>query len=681
MLVSWKWLQDYLRIPVSHEEVTNRLAMSGLNHESTEPVGTDFRIDLEVTSNRPDCLGHLGVAREISVLFDLPLQIPNPQPATTSKAVADLLNVRIDAPDLCPRYTARVITGIKVKPSPGWLQEKLVAIGMKPINNIVDITNLVMMENGQPLHAFDYDLVNGKKIIVRNAQANEKFQAIDHKEYVLQSGMCVIADQDRAIGLGGVMGGANSEIWDGTKNVVIEAAEFSSLSIRNTARTLNLRSDASYRFERHLDPQGVDWASRRCCQLILETAGGELAAGVLDVGRQPVARAPITLRLSQIKRILGIEIDPSEVARILVALGNVKLEQKPESITMTPPSWRNDLSREIDLVEEVARVHGYEKIPENAAVPMTATVRSRVDRLSNRLRHTLNSVGLDEVLTPSLVPQAWCDSFSPWSTKEGLSTAQPMVGILDTGSQLQGSAKYFRRSLIPSLLEIARLNEYRGNEGIELFEVSKVYLNTESPLPFEPTKVAICSERSYHEVKGIVEAVVHEMNSDNQLKVIGYAGSLLDPVRSATLELNGKLLGYLGEIEPNELRRFGMRRRKVVAELDVAVLFENGVIVPRQKKFSAFPAITRDFNFIVAEEVRWASLEATARNACGELLETLTYRETFRDPNRDGAGKKRVLLSVSLRSHDATLTSQQADDVCKRLVEDCAKSCGAAIVA
>ncbi|MEO8495612.1 MAG: phenylalanine--tRNA ligase beta subunit-related protein, partial [Planctomycetota bacterium] len=266
MIVSWNWLKDYVALDVEPAEVERRLMMAGLNHESSEPVGDDLAIDLEVTSNRPDCLGHLGIAREAAVLFGKPLTIPEPMPSEGAASVADLLKVRIDCPELCYRYTARVIRGVKIGPSPDWLVSRLETIGIASINNVVDITNYVLMECGQPLHAFDLAKIRGPEIVVREASKGEEFLAIDHKTYVLEPGMCVIADASRAVALGGVMGGADSEVGNATVDLLIESAEFAPVSIRGTARTLNLHSPSSYRFERGLDPVGVDWASRRCCE-------------------------------------------------------------------------------------------------------------------------------------------------------------------------------------------------------------------------------------------------------------------------------------------------------------------------------------------------------------------------------------------------------------------------------
>src|SRR5487761_1429391 len=317
------------------------------------------------------------VAREAAVLFDRPLKLPVAAPREARAQVADLTQVALECPDLCYRYTARVVRGAKVGPSPAWLSRRLATIGLAAINNVADITNYVLMECGQPLHAFDFSKLAGRRIVVREGRPGETLLAIDHKTYSTGPGVCVIADAEKPVGIGGVMGGAESEVTRATTELLIESAQFAPLSIRDTARRLNLHSDASYRFERGLDPAGVDWASRRACELILELGGGELAAGAIDVGRSPPPREPIVLRLNQLPRILGIEIPADEVRRILRALGNAERRADGTQIEVVPPSWRRDLTREIDLIEEVARIHGYDKIAEDVSVPMFASARTR----------------------------------------------------------------------------------------------------------------------------------------------------------------------------------------------------------------------------------------------------------------------------------------------------------------
>lgn len=671
MIVSWNWLKDYVDLDVEPAEAETRLMMAGLNHESSEPVGDDLAIDLEVTSNRPDCLGHLGIAREAAVLFGKPLTIPEPVPNEGKTPVADLLKVRIDCPELCYRYTARVIRGVKIGPSPAWLVSRLKTLGIDSINNVVDITNYVLMECGQPLHAFDLAKLRGPKIIVREAGKGEGFLAIDHKSYVLEPGMCVIADASRAVALGGVMGGADSEVSDATVDLLIESAEFAPVSIRGTARTLNLHSPSSYRFERGLDPVGVDWASRRCCELILELAGGELAAGVIDVGRERREPEPVVLRFAQLKRILGIEVPAKEVQRILSALGNKQVRAEANTVEVIPPSWRRDLTREIDLVEEVARIHGYDQIPEDAAVPMCPSHRTDADRVQSKVRHVLTAAGFDEALTASVVSESWTNAFSPWTD------AKPLKSYTPT---LKGADR-LRLSLIPSLLDVRRMNESVSNPVIELFETAKIYMPSDAELPIEQHTLGITSGGGYASVKGVVEGLVTALNPACRVEVCETKQSLLDGDRSCELRVNGELLGFLGELTPTALKSFKLRGPTTVAELSMEALGAIANLNPQHAAQSAFPAMSRDLNLIVDEPLRWADLASTVRESGGELLEEVTYQDVYRDTERDGSGKKRLLFSITLRSSETTLTNEQADEIRDKIVAACGKQHAATLLA
>ena len=670
MLISWNWLRQYIDLNVSPEELTGRLMMAGLNLESMEKIGGDLAIDLEVTSNRPDCLGHIGVAREAAVLFERELKLPAARPAESAGAVSDLTRVTIQSPDLCPRYTARVIRGIKVKSSPAWLADRLRAIGQPVINSVVDITNYVLMECGQPLHAFDFHKLNGKEIIVRRAKAGEAFAAIDHKTYVLDDAMCVISDARRAVALGGVMGGADTEVSPSTTDLLIESAAFAPLSIRTTSRKLKLKSDSSYRFERGVDPEGIDWASRRCCELVLELCGGQLAEGVIDVGAKPAAPPSIVLRLSQIPRILGIEIPREKARRILSALGCKETTADAASVTTVPPSWRRDLYREVDLVEEVARIHGYEAIPEDVGVPMTASHRSDQDRALEKVRYVMTAAGFDEALTTSVVPEKWSSAFAPWSDSVPLVATPPMLKGADT----------LRRSLVPSLLDARRYNESVGNEVAELFEIARIYLPKSAGLPHEQWTLSAVSGQGFLHLKAIVEALLAGIKSAIALEVADVRLDLFDAAAGVELRLGGKRLGFLGEVARPALKQFGLRRAAAVLELDLGVLLERAALIPKCAPISSQPAIARDLNLIVDEPLRWSELAGTVRAAAGEQLERLTYLDTYRDEQKDGAGKKRLLFSLALRASDRTLTSEEADAIAARVVEACGQAHAAVLL-
>jgi phenylalanyl-tRNA synthetase beta chain len=621
---------------------------------------------VEVTSNRPDCLGHIGVAREAAVLFGLPLKIPPSQPREARIAAGELAQVAVENPQHCPRYTARILRGVKVGPSPRWLVDRLATIGIGAINNVVDITNYVLMECGQPLHAFDLAKLAGRRIVVRQARAGETFLAINHKTYMLDESVCVIADAERTVGLGGVMGGADTEVSPGTTELLIESAEFEPMSIRSTARKLNLHSDSSYRFERTLDPAGVDWASRRCCELILELAGGELAAGAIDVGRQAPPRESVTLRFEQLRRILGIDIPATEARRILTALGNREVKADATEIEVIPPTWRRDLSREIDLVEEVARIHGYDKIPEDVNVPMATSQRTTTDRVLAKVRSVLTAAGFDEAMTLSVVEEPWSEAFSPWTDRPPLVSSMSVLRRADR----------LRRSLAPSLLGARHTNESLANEIIELFEIAHVYLPRDGgQLPQELQMLGLTSGGDYLHLKGVVEAIVAALNPSARVEARSTRQPLLDAQRSAELWVsrgaaNPALLGYLGEVSEAGRERFELRAASCIAELKVETLQQIAVLIPQYRQPPIFPSVARDVNLVVDESVRWADLEATVRRAAPEA-ESIQFQDVYRDAERLGAGKKSLLLTMTLRLPQGTLTGEAADAIRARVVEAC----------
>lgn len=669
MIVSWTWLKDYLKLTVSPEAVASRLMMAGLNHESTEKVGDDFAIDLEITSNRPDCLGHLGIAREIGVLFDTPLTIPDPQPVASGAKVDSLTSVKIECPELCYRFTARVIKGVRIGSSPPWLANRLKTLGLNSVSNVVDVTNYVMFESGQPIHAFDLKSLRGGKIIVRRAGAGEKFTALNHATYELDEKICMIADAERTVGIAGVMGGLDTEVSPSTTDLLIEVAEFAPSAIRYAARKLGLHSPASYRFERTVDPHMVDWTSQRCCELILKVAGGTLCEGVVDVGRPPPTLPKVTLRYSQIPRVLGIDVPTLEVSRILTALGATVTGTKPESISVDIPSWRRDLTREIDLVEEVARIHGYDKIPEDVGVRMAPSHKSDRERVIGRIRTALIAAGLDECLTPSVVAREATET-GFWTTEAPLVTNTPM---------LKG-ADHLRTSLIPSLLEVRRVNESLSNQSVELFEIAGVYLPSKQGLPQELQMAAICSCGDFYRVKGILETLVESVNATASLRFVPLDHKLLDATKASDVYLGETRWGVIGELASDVAKAQGSRGAATVAEVQVDVLLAAANLIPRMKKTSDYPAMSRDLNLIVDEAIRWADLESTVRAASGPNLELVQYQETYRDATRDGEGKKRLLFTLTLRPQEKTLTSEEADQVRDAVLAACKAKHAAALV-
>jgi phenylalanyl-tRNA synthetase beta chain len=666
MIVSWNWLSQYVRLDMPVEALTERLALTGLNHEWTKDVqvasGTDLAIDLEVTSNRSDCLGHLGVAREVSVLFERPLRVPDPRPAESGAPVEALTGVTVEASDLCPRFTARVVSGVTIKESPGWLRSRLETLGVRPISNVVDVTNYVMFECGQPLHAYDLDRLAGRRLVVRRARAGEKLTAINNKVYELNPEMLAIADAERPVGLAGVMGGLDTEIGETTRNVLIEAARFDAMSVRRTSRALGLFSPSSYRFERPLDPEVTEWASRRCAELTLETAGGTLHPGVIDIGTPRPERSPITLRLDQIPRVLGIPIGRDEVERILKALGLVPSGSSAGSLTFRPPSWRSDLEREIDLIEEVARVHGYEHIPEDRAVPLTSAPRGPRERVENVVRDALTACGFDEAVTFSLVADELSEPLQPG----------PSVPPMRVEHQSRRREGALRQSLVPSLLAARRHNEARGNDDVGLFEIANVYLpRPGQELPDEPTRLALVSGRDFLGLKGVVEALIERFHPGSGLEVRPVKLAAFTAGRAAELKLGGTHLGYLGEVARETLDALEIRTNCSAAELEFGVLIDRANLVPQYRPLPPFPAVSRDLSLVVDRSLPWGELSAAAAQAAGPTLEAVDFLDTFHGGNVP-EGKHSVHFGLRFRHPERTLTGEEVDRSVKAVIDACA---------
>lgn len=673
MIVSWKWLGEYVAAKESVEQVAARLTMAGLNLESITNVGADAAVDLEVTSNRPDCLGHMGIAREISVLTGATLTVPDPQPDAVKEPAAKATSVEIEAPDLCPQYIARVIRGVKVGPSPAWLSERLTAIGITPINNVVDVTNYVLMECGQPLHAFDFDKLHGRRIIVRRARKGEKIEAINQRAYELDPEMCIIADADHPVAIAGVMGGRETEIGDVTRNVLIETANFASLSIRATARKLSLHSDSSYRFERGVDATRLEWASLRCCELILKVAGGELLDGAVFAGTLPVdARPPITLRFAQIGRILGIEVPRDRAVEILTSLGcAIQGTVRDDRCEFVPPSWRRDLTREIDLIEEVARIHGYDRIPQNVPVPLQLSSRTRRDRVVGRVRELLTGAGYYEAVTLSFVSQDLIDLFTP----------RGQLPQLQVDHSSRRHENLLRQSLIPSLLVSRRENERHGTFDAQLFEIARVYLKAapgEPEVQVEPTMIGLVTGKPFADVKGTIETLASRLNPRSEVEVEASDLPQFVPGRGARLLLDGQPFGWLGELDRSVTDKLDLRDAVTVGELDLSVLDATAELIAEFSSLPLFPAVERDLNFVLDEGVLWKDLESVVRGAAGPHLESVGFGGQYRG-QQIGANRKSYLVTVSYRAPDRTLTNEEVEQAQRTVIKACSEKLGAAL--
>ena len=670
MIVSWDWLLEYVKPTASAAEVADKLMMTGLNLEGLDEVGDDLAIDLEVTSNRMDCLGHIGVAREISVCFGDKLIVPAAQPDESGGSVGDATSVTIECEDVCPRYVARVIKGVKVGSSPAWMQKRLATLGIAPVNNIVDITNYVLMECGQPLHAFDFDKLAENRIVVRRAKDGETIEAIDHKEYKLTSDMCVIADAEKPVAIGGVMGGAGTEIGAGTKNVLVEVADFSVRSIRGTARDLNLHSDSSFRFERGVDAEQLDWASRRCCELILELAGGELLEGSIWTGEQPPAAPdPVTLRFARTKQVLGVDVPREESLKILESLGmDLVGEASEDEASFIAPSWRRrDISREADLLEEVARIYGYEKIPEDAAVPLTVSQKSLRDRVIDRVCEVLTGNGFYEAVTMTFTDEKLNGLFTPRNIKQTLSV----------NHSSRRHENILRQSLIPSLLQSRRENERHGSFNAQLFEIASVFLKSDPGNPAaEPKVVGMVSGSSLVEMKGLLQAIAERVNPVSTITVKPSDVSQFVEGRGAEILLNGEHWGWFGELDRSVTDQLDLRDACVAAEIDLSLLEQSANLRPEFEELPRFPASTRDLNFVLDESVTWSQLEEAVTNVAGPNFESISFSGQFRGKQLP-VDKKSYLLTISYRSAERTLTHEEVEESQQAVIKSCESAVGA----
>ncbi|KAF0179271.1 MAG: phenylalanyl-tRNA synthetase beta chain [Limisphaerales bacterium] len=633
-------------------------------------AGSDVVYDLEVTPNRPDLNSVIGIAREIAALTGNPLKLPviSNQRSVISEEVGKFVAVNLQEPELCPRYTARVVTGVKVGPSPDWLRQTLEKVGIRSISNVVDVTNYVMLETGQPLHAFDYHLIakgaDGKPtIVIRRAAAEEKFKTLDNQERTLTADMLLIADEQKGIALAGVMGGANTEIRDDTRDVLIESAYFLPTNIRRTSKALGLRSESSYRFERGCDVGIADYASQRAAQLILETAGGTLVPGVVDAYPNPAALKEISLRFAKTDELLGVAIEPEQQVKLLTSLG---LGQLPianrQSATFSIPTFRVDLKREVDLIEEIARLHGVDKIP--STTPRGAVGTNAFDAVYDQLadvRRLLTGLGLNEAQGQTLVSHANCRL----AETEIVKLANPLSADMDV----------LRPSLLPGLLDTLRHNLHRQNHDVALFEIGRVFTNVNGQ-PKEERRIAIAltgqralafwsgddrdAKFDAMDLKSLVEDVLEHFG----LRGIQF-GKRAEPttlfLESAAVTLGGKVqLGELGQLLPALAKQYDLRDAVFLAELRLDELLARGNRAKSFKPLPQFPASRRDVAMLVPEATTHDSVLSAVKQAKPANLESVELFDVFRGKNVP-AGQKSLAYAFTYRASDKTLTDNDVN--------------------
>ena len=677
MKVLLSWLSDYIETDLSAEEIAEILSDIGFPNEGIEYPGDDAVIDLEVTSNRGDCLGYIGVARELATAMGKELKMPVVQLDESDRDVNQLCSVEIAEPDLCGRYTARVIENVTVEPSPEWMKKRLEAIGMRSVNNVVDATNYAMMETGQPPHAFDYAKITDGKIIVRKAKAGERIISIDGTKCDLTTEMLIIADAKMPVAVAGVMGGLETEVGDGTKSVLLEDAYFAPVSVRATSRAIGLPSEASFRFERTVDIENIDWASQRTAQLIVQVASGKVAKTVVDAYPKKPEPKHVTVRLSRINHLLGIEVPADEAMEILKRLGfgPVLDPASPEGfaaasgdvIACTVPSWRSDVYREADLIEEVARHHGYNKVPlENKIEIEVAPVDER-QKLNSIVGQYLNGCGFYETVNVSFVDDNVADVF-------GLAGAKEHLAVKDVSRK---SSNLLRSSLLGSLAGVVKVNTNAGNRPVRVFEIANTFVPSAESLPEERTKLAIVCDSDMRDLRGTVEGVVECLAKESS--VTFGAADVAWAEAGAEVFVNGQAIGVAGVLSDEVRAKFDLEEVNVcAAELDFDSLEQMQSDVVMFKPLPRFPAVERDLSLLVDESVRWESITAAIEKADCDKLEQTKFAGIYRGKGIE-AGKKSLTLTLRFRDEDGTLTHEQVDGFEEAIVSSITKATGAVL--
>ncbi len=661
MKVSYNWLKDYCEFDLQAHELAARLSHSGLGVESYEPQGDDWMLDVEVKSNRPDCLSHLGIAREIAAITGGTLRRPDVEaPGQIGPDIGDACHVEVEDPELCPHYTARVISGVRVAPSPGWLQDRLTVCGVRPINNIVDVTNYVMLETGQPLHAFDLDLVRDHHIIVRRAVAGELLTTIDGTRLELAGDECVIADPVQPVALAGVMGGLQSEINDETTDVLLEAARFEPTGIRRTSRRHALSSESSYRFERGIDPEITDWASRRACAMILELAGGRLADGSFDRRADATTTPRVTMRYDRLALLLGIEVPGEEVGRIFRGLELHVIEQNEAAVSVRIPSWRGDLQREVDLIEEVARIHGYDRISETTDMNVRAAVPPTEELAERRTRRLIAGQGFHEVLTYGLVAPSELQMAQPWTDDQPVGVRNPVTV----------DRTHLRLTNMANLVRVKQFNAAHGSPEVDLFEIGRIFIPAgEDEQPEEKLVLTLLSDRTQglRVLKGVLQNLLQELGIDTPLHETPADVGPFDAREGLMLSMDRQLLGCAGVLAARFAEEMDLPNRPALMELDLAFLLARCRLDRPYEPIPSFPHTQRDLSILVPEEVLWSNIEGTVRRNAPDALVGIELFDIYRG-ERIPAGHKSVAFSLTFRRDDRTITSEEAEEARRRIL-------------
>jgi len=706
MKVVYNWLKDFVDVAPTPQELASRLALSGTNIGGVENGAHGAVIEAEVSSNRPDCLGHYGIAREVAAIYKLSLKHVSPKPAESAAKASDAVKVEIQTPELCGRFTARVIRNVKIQPSPKWLKDRLEASGVASISNVVDISNYVMLELGHPLHTFDYDKVRDHKIVVRRAKpgdaagkaAPEKIRTLDGIERQLDSNICMISDGDgsRAVGIGGIMGGAETEISFSTKNVLIECAWFEPVAIRRAARFLKLHTEASTRFGRGADPEMAELASRRAAELILQLAGGELLFGVVDIYPGKRAAKKIHVTRAEILRVMGADVPDKEVEASLGALGfaPVRIDQNrgAEGTLLaawecTQPSWRAEVEREIDLIEEIARIYGLDKFPPRLPAARQGAARLPHYEAETRLRERLIGLGYREILTIPHVAEERDALFRP----EGVSPAR-------LSNPLSEEANVLRSTGIVTMAGAFEWNLNHGQRNARLFEIGRHY-RLNGSASFETRVLSIGATGEARE-KGLYDAARDFSFADlkGDLDSIGElcggfrwedgGADWLHATRRGSVNLNTLIssearslssVGVAGQLARRVAEKLKLRQDVFLAELrldPVYTAIRSAKEARRYEPLPRFPSVERDFSLLLADGTKFSDVTKTIQSLGIGEIHSIEATDLFRGKNVP-AGKYSLLVRVTFQSREATLTDAQIADFSGRVVAALEKQLGA----
>lgn len=690
MKASVRWINEYVSpAGVTADEASDVLMNLGFPIETRDELlaaegGPDTRLDVEVTSNRGDCLSQTGLAREIAAKTGRRFHLPAITLPKGAAAVSAHLKLENRTPDVCKHFTARVIRGVKVGPSPEWLVRALAAVGQRSINNVVDITNYICFELGNPCHVFDLAKLAGRTLIVRYATDGERLLTLDGKERKLRADELVVADGDRAQSLAGVIGGGESEVSASTTDVVLEVATWDPVTIRRAARRLGVRTDAGYRFERIVDARTLQYASDRAAELIVKVAGGELCEGTLTAGGAMPSTKTIDLRLERCRSILGYSIDDAKIAALLAAQGLTPVAAGAGVVRCTVPPVRADLTREIDLIEEVARTNGLDAIPMAERLPVAIKPPQDDQRALREVAGVLTGLGFFETVTFSFV--------TPAQGKAWLPTGVEMVNVDD---ERRGAEPTLRPSVVPSLLACRKSNQdgqVRAAGGIRLFEVASIFgqasgASREMRMISMLADVAVTGKKATVEeiqsgvrtVRGAIEALVRQLGGPAAVLTIEKASphcAALDASAYADVKLGGTRLGYIGVVSAPVSQGYGLDGAYVCAELSLAGILALFPAKSRVEALPTFPAVERDLSPVVAESVTWDAVRGVVLGASLPRLEAVEFVGTYRG-KQVGAGKKSLTLRLRFRDAGKTLRHEEVDTEIGTVVGLLNSRCGA----